>query len=103
MSSNAQSSFRWRTLIELSAIALAIYVFFLGAPGLNDVLSSNGKKNIVAPKAQRTSTENLVYPDPQLKCDEPGYRVHVYSTKPRVIYIDGFLSDAEADELVQLR
>jgi len=44
-----------------------------------------------------------VYPDPDLECPEHGYNVHIYSVKPLVIYVDGFLSSEEADELVELR
>jgi prolyl 4-hydroxylase len=99
------SSFRWRTLLELAAIISAVYIF-LGAPGLSGSLTSSGgvKKNVpgVKPKPH-IRPDSLVYPDPDLECPEHGYDVHIYSTKPLVIYIDGFLSHEEADALVDLR
>lgn len=96
-------SFRWRTLAEIALIASVIYVF-LGAPGLGDLLKDTHRsKPVAAPKAQKTRTESLVYPDLDLKCEETGYDVHIYSTKPLVIYVDGFLSGEEADALVELR
>jgi prolyl 4-hydroxylase len=99
------SSFRWRTILEIAAIISAVYIF-LGAPGLSgSSLTSGGeKKNVqgVKPKPH-IRPESLVYPDPDLKCPEHGYDVHIYSTKPLVIYIDGFLSHEEADALVDLR
>jgi prolyl 4-hydroxylase len=101
------SSFRWRTVLELAAIISAVYIF-LGAPGFSgSSLTSGGvKKNVqgVKPKPKpHIRPESLVYPDPDLKCQEHGYDVHIYSTKPLVIYIDGFLSHEEADALVDLR
>lgn len=97
-------SFRWRTIAEVAVISSVIY-FFLGAPGLDSVLSSHKKSNaaVTAPKAQNTRTETLVYPDLDLKCEETGYDVHIFSTKPLVIYVAGFLSGEEADALVELR
>lgn len=101
------SSFRWRTVLELVAIVSALYIF-LGAPGLSgsSSLTSEGgeKKNVqgVKPKPH-IRPESLVYPDPDLQCPEHGYDVHIYSTKPLVIYIDGFLSHEEADALVDMR
>jgi len=95
------SSFRWRTVLELAAIVSALYIF-LGAPGLSGSLTSGEKKDAIKPKAH-IRPESLVYPDPDLQCPEHGYDVHIYSTKPLVIYIDGFLSHEEADALVDLR
>lgn len=98
-------SFRWRTIAEVAVISSVIY-FLLGAPGLDSVLSSHKKSNAAVtapPKAQNTRTETLVYPDLDLRCEETGYDVHIFSTKPLVIYVDGFLSAEEADALVELR
>ena len=96
------SSFRWRTVLELAAIVSVIYIF-LGSPGLSGSLTTSGeKKNVVKPKPH-IRPDALVYPDPDLQCPEHGYDVHIYSAKPLVIYIDSFLSHAEADALVDLR
>lgn len=98
--SPSQPAFRWRTLLEVTAISAVVY-FFLGAPGLSGVLKSNSKY-VATPKAL-VRPESLVYPDPDLQCKEHGYDVHVYSTKPLVVYIAGFLSGEEAEHLVELR
>lgn len=99
--SSSPAPFRWRTIIEFAAIASVIY-FFLGAPGLSDVPSS-GKKDVVAAPKVHIRPESLVYPEPDLECPDHKYGVHVFSTKPLVIYIDGFLSSEEADALIELR
>jgi prolyl 4-hydroxylase len=97
------SSFQWRTVLELAAIVSALYIF-LGAPGLSgsSSLTSGKKQNDIKPKPH-IRPESLVYPDLDLECPKHGYDVHIYSTKPLVIYIDGFLSHDEADALVDLR
>lgn len=99
--SSSPAPFRWRTVLEFAAIASVIY-FFLGAPGLNDVLSSSKKDVVAAPKVH-IRPESLVYPDADLKCPEHKYDVHIFSTKPLVVYVDGFLSSEEADALIELR
>ena len=57
---------------------------------------------MAAPKAQ-LKPNSLVYPDPGLECAQHKYDVHIFSAKPLVIYIDGFLTGEEADALVELR
>lgn len=96
-----QPAFRWRTILELTAIVSVVY-FFLGAPGLSDVLTSDKKDVVVAIKAQ-LKPNSLVYPDLTLECPQHKYDVHVFSAKPLVIYIDGFLTGEETDALVELR
>jgi len=99
-SSRPPAAFRWRSILEVAAVAAIIYVF-LGTPGLEKVFPSGGKK-IDTPKA-RPKIESLVYPEKDLQCASHGYEVHVFSTRPLVIYIDGFLSDEEAGHLVEIR
>ena len=96
-------AFQWRTLLELATIVSVIYIF-LGAPGLSGGSFTSGgeRKDIVKPKPH-IRPDALVYPDADLQCPEHGYDVHIYSAKPLVIYIDNFLSHAEADALVDLR
>lgn len=100
MSAN-QPSFRWRTVLEVTFIVSVIYVF-LGAPGLNNVLTSGKKDVIPAPKIH-LRPDSLVYPDLDLDCSKHKYDVHIFSASPLIIYIDGFLSGEEADALVELR
>jgi hypothetical protein len=99
--SATQPSFRWRTILELTVIASVIY-FFVGAPGLSDVLSSGQKGVAPAPKIH-LKPDSLVYPDFKLDCAKHTYDVHIFSAKPLIVYIDGFLTESEADALVELR
>jgi hypothetical protein len=99
--SATQPSFRWRTILEVTVIASVIY-FFIGAPGLSDVLSS-GKKGVVPAPKIHLKPDSLVYPDLDLDCAKHTYDVHIFSAKPLIVYIDGFLTESEADALVELR
>ena len=98
---SGQPAFRWRTLLELALITSVIY-FFIGAPGLSGVFTSGQKDVVVAQKAQ-LKPSSLVYPNLDLECAEHKYDVHIFSAKPLVVYIDGFLTGEEADALVELR
>lgn len=101
--SNSQPSFRWRTLFELSIIASVIY-FLVGAPGFNGLVKSSGSTTTVAPAVKsHTRTDAIVYPEANLACESHDYDVHIYSAKPLVIYVDGFLGSEEADALIELR
>lgn len=39
----------------------------------------------------------------QLNCRDDDYRVHIFSHKPLIIYVENFFTDAEADHLVTVR
>ena len=93
--------FRWRTIIEVGVISAVIYVF-LGAPGLpiGFLTSSSSEQDVPVARAK---IENLVYPDKGLQCPRHEFDIHVFSATPLVIYIDGFLSDNEAQHLVDVR
>lgn len=94
--------FRWRTILEVAVISVVIYVF-LGAPGLKTQPQHEPSNEEDVPVA-RAKAETLVYPDMMnLKCAKHQVDMHVFSTDPLVIYIDGFLSDAEAQHLVAIR
>lgn len=98
----SSQSFRWRTILEVAVISIVIYVF-LGTPGLpsssGGESSSNGRDIPVA----RAKTESLVYPDKNLQCPRHDFDIHVFSASPLVIYIDGFVSEEEAEHLVDIR
>lgn len=99
---SGQPAFRWRTILELTVIGSVVY-FFLGAPGLSDLLASGPNNVVAAPKTQLLKPNSLVYPSPDLECAQHNYEVHLFSAKPLVIYIDGFLTSEEADALIELR
>ena len=97
----ATDSFRWRTVLEVAIISIVIYVF-LGTPGLTNSSGGKSPSKIDIPIA-RAKTESLVYPDRNLECPRHAYDIHVFATSPLVIYIDGFLSEEEAQHLVDIR
>ena len=97
---SGQSSFRWRTIFEVAVISVVIYIF-LGAPGLP---SQGGESTVQddVPLA-RARVESLVYPDKDLKCSRHEFDAHIFSASPLVVYLDGFLSDGEAEHLIDIR
>jgi prolyl 4-hydroxylase len=99
---SSQPAFRWRTVLELAVIGSVVY-FFLGAPGLSDLLASGPKNVVAAPKIQLLKPNSLVFPSPDLECAQHDYEVHIFSAKPLVVYIDGFLTGEEVDALIELR
>ena len=93
-----------RTVVEIALIAIVIYIL-LGTPGLQlssftgiASRSSHGE----VPGAH-TPLETLVYPSRDLQCPQHDYNVHVFSTSPLILYIDGFLHEREADHLIASR
>nr|POE88156.1 prolyl 4-hydroxylase 1 [Quercus suber] len=104
MSNAQQQSFRWRTVLEVAVIAAVIYMV-LGAPGLSSTevgesSSPHDEKDVPTSKAK---IESLVFPRTDLQCPKPQFDVHVFSTSPLVLYIDNFVTEAEADHLVDMR
>ena len=93
---------RWRTVIEVAVISIVIYVA-LGAPGLPvGLLQSTTpiEKNVPVARAK---TESLVYPDKGLRCSRHDVDVHLLSSSPLVLYLDGFMSDCEAQHFIDIR
>lgn len=80
---------------------MLIYVI-LGSSGLYSIQTSTLTNEDDAPSA-RAKAETLVYPGKDLKCADHSYDIHVLSTSPLVIYVDGFLSKDEARHLVDIR
>lgn len=101
-----EPSFRYRTILEVAIISLVIY-YFLGTPGFSSSSTSTASstsriKEPEVPEA-KAQIESLVYPDRDLQCPAHLFKnIHIFSASPLVIYIDGFLSEAEADHLVAI-
>lgn len=54
----------------------------------------------------RVEDDSFISPEEdldQLNCREDDYRVHIFSHKPLIIYVENFFTDAEADHLVTVR
>ena len=97
----ASQSFRWRTITEVAVISIVIYVI-IGAPGLPASFNSSSADREDVPVA-RAKVETLVYPNKDLKCPRHDFDIHVFSTSPLIIYIDGFLRESEAQHLIDIR
>ncbi|KAK3726053.1 hypothetical protein LTR37_000201 [Vermiconidia calcicola] len=92
-------SFRWRTILEVAVISTVIYVL-LGTPGLPASFTGKSSSNKEIP-ISRAKTESLVYPSKDLSCPDHDVDIHIFSTSPLIIYIDGFVSESEAEHLVE--
>lgn len=95
-----ESSFRWRTVVEVALISLAIYLV-VGAPGFPSISTTQTSSPIHVPVA-KARIETLVYPNSSLQCPEHNYDIHIFSSAPLVIYIDGFLSGPETRHLIDI-
>nr|OQO21579.1 hypothetical protein B0A51_13337 [Rachicladosporium sp. CCFEE 5018] len=96
----SQQPYNWRTSIELVLAALVLYII-IGAPGLGATALSRYVADKPSTKTTgHVSNSTLVTPSPDLQCVEHKYQAHVYSTRPLIIYIDGFLNKSEARHLV---
>lgn len=96
----AGQAFSYRTVLEVAAISIVIYIL-LGAPGLSSTKIEPATTSDV-PTA-KAKVEHLVYPSKGLQCPRHDYDIHIFSTNPLVLYVDGFLSNAESDHLISLR
>lgn len=93
-------------LLQYALLAAVAYIL-AGAP-LSSIFTSNPSTSPQHASARSTTSldhlDSLVIPEPNLLCEEHGHRgVFVLSREPLVVYIEGFLSDEEAQEVVKLR
>ncbi|EMD00758.1 hypothetical protein BAUCODRAFT_144379 [Baudoinia panamericana UAMH 10762] len=100
MAKDTSAPFRWRTVVEVAGIAAIIYVL-LGAPGLPSAWRTGRSAEKDTP-AVRTKIESLVSPAKELNCPTHKYETHVFSSSPLILYVDGFLSDSEAEHLIDI-
>ncbi|KAH7132145.1 hypothetical protein B0J11DRAFT_520943 [Dendryphion nanum] len=87
------------TLIQYAVIALLGYIL-VGAP-FSTVFSGS---SVPSPRSQSSfdRVDSLAVPDAGLKCKDHGYRVHLFSREPLVIYIENFVNDQEAKHIVDM-
>lgn len=104
-------------LSSLSITAVVQYAFFAalayilaGAP-LASLLTSRADSDISslstglgAQSDGKANLENLVIPERNLSCAAHAYKgVYLMSREPLVVYIEGFVSEEEGKEVVELR
>jgi prolyl 4-hydroxylase len=99
------SSLSLLSLLQYALLALVAYVL-AGAPLLT-LLSgdgASGRRGAVSSGNASLVLEMLAIPQPGLQCEEHKFTgVHVLRTEPLVVYIEGFLSEEEAREIVDVR
>ena len=94
-------AFKLHSIVEYFLLSAALYIFVL-SPLLRTYFPS------LIPESQESSyesfekTDSLIIPDPNLICDPHNYNVHILSREPLVVYIEGFLSQDEAEHLVNV-
>jgi prolyl 4-hydroxylase len=103
------------TILQYTFLAVLGYIL-AGAP-LISLLTSDGAALPSSSTGRRQrgglaqqplsfeKAESLVIPDGQedLECEEAGYRSFVLSREPLVVYLEGFLSEGEREEIVSVR
>jgi prolyl 4-hydroxylase len=92
-------SFRWRTILEYVLLCIPLYIF-IGSPLLKVIAPSFFGSTGDATYQSFENTDALVFPDEGLSCPPHTYNVRVLSREPLVVYIDGFLSEKEADHMI---
>ncbi|KAF2014694.1 hypothetical protein BU24DRAFT_493236 [Aaosphaeria arxii CBS 175.79] len=99
------------TVVQYAVIALLGYIL-AGAPFLSHLSGGSSSTSTTNPRSSSSSpgnrqfsldkVESLVIPDPDLRCEDHDYRVHVLAREPLVIYIEGFVSEEEAGHVVEM-
>jgi prolyl 4-hydroxylase len=109
-SSSISSSWSPGSIVQYTFIAALAYIL-AGAPLLS-ILKPNSDASSYSASSSRArdgsvnvgKLDNLVIPEKNLSCKEHAYKgVHILSREPLVVYIEGFLGEAEGDEVVKLR
>jgi prolyl 4-hydroxylase len=84
-------------------IPLAFLLLIAGGPIQQFLFGDRTTSLLSTHEIPVLDAEKLVVPDANLACPPHSYETHILSTEPLVVYISGFLSDAEADHLVEIR
>ena len=84
-------------------IPLAFLLLIAGGPIQQFLFGDRTSSLLSTNEAPVLDAEKLVVPDANLACPPHSYETHILSTEPLVVYISGFVSDAEADHLVDIR
>ena len=111
------------TVIKWLIYLVPIYIFLI-APGLRVLYPATEKQSKHANPTfgrfefddeadydqlvpgLRVEDDSFISPEEdldQVKCREDDYRVHIFSHKPLIIYVENFFTHAEADHLVAAR
>lgn len=100
------SSLSLAAVFQYAFCAIVVYVL-AGAPLQAVFTASDGagsssgvREGLIA----QEKLDSLVIPERNLRCAEHGYKgVYIVSREPLVVYIEGFLSEEETEEVVSKR
>lgn len=90
------------SIVEYLLVSAVLYIFVL-SPALRTYFPSLVLETHQESQYQSfEKTDSLVVPDPNLLCEQHGYGVRLLSREPLVVYVEGFLSEEEAEHLVDV-
>ena len=105
MQSSAQSP-SFGSFLQYAFLAGVAY-FLAGAPFLSMITSytsTSPRDTSTASALSLDKLDSLAIPEANLVCQEHNHKgVYVLSREPLVVYIEGFLDQGEAEEIVNLR
>jgi prolyl 4-hydroxylase len=109
-SASYSSSLSITSVVQYGFLAALAYIL-AGAP-LSTLLTSHAGGDVTSSSSVgarsgvdvRANLDNLVIPERNLSCAAHTYKgVYVLSREPLVVYIEGFVSEEEEEEVVALR
>jgi len=89
------------SILEYLLLGAAAYVFVL-SPLLRTFVPTLVPVDQESHYQSFEKTDSLVIPDPDLVCEPHTYNVRIMGRDPLVVYIEGFLSQEEAEHLVDV-
>jgi prolyl 4-hydroxylase len=99
---HSPSSLSFSSLVQYALVAALVYVL-AGAP-LSSLISELYYGGEVQSPVHIGVLENLAIPEANLSCSEHAFKgIYVLNREPLVVYIEGFLSEEEAEHVVSVR
>lgn len=89
------------SIVEYLLVSAAVYIFAL-SPLLRTYFPSFILVEETPQYQTFEKTDSLVIPDPNVVCEPHGYNIRILSQEPLVVYVENFLSQEEADHLVDV-
>lgn len=91
-------AFKASSLLEYALLAIPLYLFAI-SPLLRVLFPSISSESSYQSFEE---TDKLIIPNDELQCSPHHYTTYIAHHEPLVIYVENFLSDREAEHLVQL-
>jgi prolyl 4-hydroxylase len=97
---SSSSSVSITSIVQYAVFAIVAYVL-AGAP-LQSVFFGSNNGIVKEGLFSGDKIESLMHPDPNLQCEEHGYKTHIFHRDPLVIYIENFLTPEESNHILQI-